>query len=310
MSAIAIQKKRKKKDIGKILFILFAVTIPIANWLIFYVYTNASSIGMAFTNSVGALSLDNFKRFMDEFKLPSSQIRIALKNTLITFGIQFVMFIPQVLVSYFIYKKVVGYRFFRIVFFLPAVLFSVCTAMCFTKMVGVNGFIAQGIGQMLGFEEAPELLADSRFANYVVWANMIWLSFPGDLIIWGGTFARIPNDVLESGKIDGVTWWQEFTKIIVPLVWPTVALKLILTICGVFGATGQVFLLTGGSEQTKTITLSVWMYKTLLNGSGNEFTSNIYNYLSAVGIILTVIAVGISLVIRKFTDKAFDDVDF
>jgi len=307
MSSTVIRKKHKK-DKGKILFILFAITVPIANWLLFYVYTNASSIGMAFTNASGELALDNFKRFLDEFKLPSSDIRIALRNTLITFAIQFAIFIPQVLVSYFIYKKILGYRFFRIVFFLPAVLFSVCTAMCFTKMVGVNGFIAQGVGQLLGLENVPELLADSRFANYVVWANMIWLSFPGDLIIWGGTFARIPNDVLESGKIDGVTWWQEFTKIIVPLVWPTVALKLVLTICGIFGATGQVFLLTGGSYET--VTLSVWMYKTLLSGSGNQFTSNVYNYLSAVGIIMTVIAVMISLVIKKITDKAFDDIEF
>ena len=140
MSSVAV-KRRKKKDIGKILFILFAVTIPIVNWLIFYVYTNASAIAMAFTNSVGAFSLDNFKRFFDEFSLPSSSIRIALRNTLITFAIQFAIFIPQVLVSYFIYKKVVGYRFFRIVFFLPAVLFSVCTGMCFTKMVGVTALL-------------------------------------------------------------------------------------------------------------------------------------------------------------------------
>lgn len=300
--------KKRIKDPGKILFILFAITVPIANWFIFYVYTNASSILMAFTNATGALSFDNFKRFFEEFKLASSDIRIALRNTLITFGIQFVMFIPQVLVSYFIYKKIIGYGFFRIVFFLPSVLFSVCTAMCFTKMVGVNGFIAQGVGEFLGLEAVPELLADSRFANYVIWANMIWLSFPGDLIIWGGTFARIPNDVIESGKIDGVTWWQEFTKIIVPLVWPTVALKLVLTICGIFGATGQVFLLTSGSYET--VTLSVWMYKTLLSGSGNQFTSNVYNYLSAVGIIMTVIAVIISIVIKNITDKAFNDIEF
>lgn len=303
-----VKQKASIKDPGKILFILFAITVPIANWFIFYVYTNASSIFMAFTNATGALSFDNFKRFFEEFKLASSDIRIALRNTLITFGIQFVMFIPQVLVSFFIYKKIIGYGFFRIVFFLPSVLFSVCTAMCFTKMVGVNGFIAQGVGELLGLEAVPELLADSRFANYVIWANMIWLSFPGDLIIWGGTFARIPNDVIESGKIDGVTWWQEFTKIIVPLVWPTVALKLVLTICGIFGATGQVFLLTSGSYDT--VTLSVWMYKTLLSGSGNQFTSNVYNYLSAVGIIMTVIAVIISIVIKNITDKAFNDIEF
>ena len=137
---------------------------------------------------------------------------------------------------------------------------------------------------------------------------MFWLGFPGDLIIWGGTFARIPPDVLESAKLDGVTWWQEFTKIIVPLVWPTVALKLVLTICGVFGASGQVYLLTGGNYET--MTLSAWQYVTLRQGSGTYYTSNVYIYLSAVGIVMTVIAVAISLSVRKVTDKVFDDVDF
>ena len=175
-------------------------------------------------------------------------------------------------------------------------------------MVGVNGFIAKAVKDIMNLEYTPELLADSRFANTVVLTNMIWLGFPGDLIIWGGTFARIPTDVLESAKLDGVSWWQEFTKIIVPLVWPTVALKLVLTICGIFGASGQVYLLTGGHFDTMTI--SAWQYITLRNGSGSAFTSNVYNYLSAVGLIITVIAVAISLTVRKITDKVFDDVDF
>ena len=68
------------------------------------------------------------------------------------------------------------------------------------------------------------------------------------------------------------------------------------------------FLLTGGGYGT--ITLSVWMYKVVLENSGNMYTSNVYNYLSAVGLMITIVAVTMSLCIRKFTDKAFDDVDF
>ena len=290
------------------LFIAFSIILPIIHWFIFYAYANASSFLMAFTGSNGGWSMENFKRLVEEFKLPTSDIRIALRNTLLTFGINFVLFIPHVMVSYFIYKKVRGYKFYRMVFFLPTILFSVCVSMCFTKMVGVNGFVEKAVGEFLNLGYTPELLADSRFANITVLLNMIWLGFPGDLIIWGGTFARIPTDVLESAKLDGVTWWQEFTKIIVPLVWPTVALKLVLTVCGVFGATGQVYLLTGG--QFGTMTLSAWQYITLRQGSGTAFTSNVYNYLSAVGLIMTAIAIAISLTVRKVTDKVFDDVDF
>ena len=214
-----------------------------------------------------------------------------------------VTFPLKVLVSYFIYKKVPGYGFYRIVFFLPTVLFSVCTAMVFTRIVGVNGAIAKAVGEWLNLGGAPELLGDSRFANIVVLLNMIWLQFPGDLIIWSGTFARIPEDVLESGRIDGTTWWTEFTKIIVPLIWPTMSLKMVLLFCTIFSASGQVFLLTGG--EFGTMTLQAWQYIKLLEHSGAYYSSYGYNYLSAVGLMLTIVAVAISLVVRHITDKYY-----
>lgn len=300
--------KKKRTDKEKVIFILFCITIPIIQWLIFYVYANVDSIFMAFRDSNGALTMENFKRFFVELKTPSSDIRLAFKNTFITFLILLVTYPFKVLVSYFLYKKVPGSAVFRVLFFLPSILFSVCTAMVFTRFVGTTGIIAKAVQEMLHLDYVPELLADSRFANIVVLLNMVWLGFPGDLIIWGGTFARIPNEVLESGKIDGVNWWTEFTKIMVPLVWPTLSLQMILMFCGIFGASGQVFLLTGGGYGT--ITLSVWMYKVVLENSGNMYTSNVYNYLSAVGLMITIVAVTMALCIRKFTDKAFDDVDF
>lgn len=300
--------KKKKKDKELILFILFACTIPVLNWFVFYVYPNASSIIMAFQDSEGHLSIVNFQRFWKEFQLPTSEIRVALKNTLITFTITFACFIPRVLVSYFIYKKIPGYKIYRILFFLPMILFSVCVAMCFSRMVGTTGFVAKFVGEILNTDRTPELLADSKFANLTIWAHMLWLGFPGDLIIWGGTFARIPEDVLESGRIDGVNWFTEFTKITVPMVWPTVALKMVLTVCGILGASGQVYLLTKGNYGT--MTLSCWLYRTLLESSGTKYTSNVYNYLSAVGLVMTIISVTIALIVRKYTDKAFSDVDF
>lgn len=300
--------KKKKTDKEKVILILFCITIPVVQWLIFYVYVNIDSIFMAFRDSNGAASLENFKRFFTELSSPSSDIRIAFKNTFLTFFILLITFPLKVLVSYFLYKRVPGSSVFRILFFLPSILFSVCTAMVFIRFVGTTGFIAKAVQNILHLDYVPELLADSRFANTVVLLNMVWLGFPGDLIIWGGTFARIPTNVLESGKIDGVNWWTEFTKIIIPLVWPTFSLQAILLFCGIFGSTGQAFLLTGGNYGT--MTLSVWMYKQVLGNSGNAYTTNVYNYLSAVGLLITAVAVTISLCIRKFTDKAFNDVDF
>ncbi len=305
-----MKTKAKHRKMGKmqILFILCGIMVPIIQWLIFYLYANFSSFTMAFQDRQGVWSFDNFIRIWKELQMPSSEIRLALKNTFITFGITFISFPFKVLVSFFIYKKIPFYKFYRIAFFLPMIIFSVAIALVFTQLVGVDGIIAEMVQKWLRMEDRPEFLADSRFANITVLLHMMWLSFPGDLIIWGGAFARIPEDVLESGRIDGVTWWTEFTKIVVPLVWPTVALQMILLFCNIFGVSGAVFLLTGGKYDT--ITLNAWMYLTLYNKSGVKYSSNVYNYLSAVGLITTFIAIAISFAIRKFTDKAFDEVEY
>lgn len=291
-----------------VLFILFCTVVPLLNFLIFYIYTNSSALIMAFTDNKGQATFDNFIRFGKELVNPDSQIRIAIKNTMITFAIGVVVFPGRVLVSYFIYKKIPGHKFYRVVFFLPTIIFSVAVALIFQRMIGTTGFIAQWIGDVAGLEKTPELLADSRFANYTIWAHMLWLGFPGDLIIWGGTFSRIPDDVLESARLDGASWWNEFTRIIIPMVWPTVALQMVLMTCGIFGSTGAVWLLTKGEFGTHTI--SSWTYKVLLENSGNAYSSNVYNYLSAVGLVFTVIAILLSTVIRRWSDKRFEEVEF
>lgn len=304
-----MQKKRKKKtDKTKIAFILCCVTIPVLHWLIFYVYVNFSSILMAFKDINGNFSLGNFQRFFDEFSVGTSDISIAFRNTFITFGLLVVTYPFKVLVSFFIYKKIPFYGVYRVLFYLPHIIFSVAVALVFTRFMSVDGFIAQYIGERAGLDYVPDLLADSEYANKVVFANMLWLQFPGDLIIWGGTFARIPGEVLESGRIDGTTWWSEFTRIVVPMVWPTVALQMVLLACGLFGATGNVYLLTGG--QYGTVTLQAWMYREMIQKSGSEYTSNVYNFLSAMGLLLSTVAIIISLVVRKFTDKAFEEVEY
>lgn len=296
-----------KKNRERTLFVLFCVAVPIANFLIFYLGANFSAIAMAFTDMKGNLSGENFVRLYNEI-VGRTQFMEAVVNTLKTFAILLVTFPFKVLVSYFIYKKIPGAGFYRIVFFLPMIVFSVAIAMVFTYMIAPGGILAEWISQLTGIEQGAELLADSRYANLTIWAYMIWLGFPGDLIIWGGTFARIPGDVLESARIDGVSWWTEFKDIIVPMVWPTVALQMTLMVCQIFGATGQVWLLTKGEYGTHTI--SSWMYAQLLGGSGGSYKSGVYNYMSAAGLVLTTIAIVLSTVVRKWSDRVFEEVEF
>lgn len=58
------------------------------------------------------------------------------------------------------------------------------------------------------------------------------------------------------------------------------------------------------------MTFAAWQYLQLFEYSGSRFSSNIYNYLSAVGLVTTVIAIVISVTVRRFANKAFEEVEF
>lgn len=301
-------KRGGKINKERLIFIIVCCFFPVLNWLIFYVYANLSSFTMAFTTKEGIFTLENFVRLWNELQVPAGEIREAIRNTAKAFVVMVVMYPVGVMVSYFIYKKIPFANVYRILFFIPSIVCSVVLAMVILRMFGINGVIAQTVQKVLDLDYTPELFVDSRFANKTIFAHMIWMSIPGDLIIWGGTFARIPEDMLEAARMDGVNWWQEFTKIIVPIIWPTVALKMVLLVCGIFSASGNVFLFTQGKYGTQT--LKNWMYMQVYGVSVSPGSSNVFNYMSAVGLVMTVIAIGISLVVRKWTDKAFTEVEF
>ena len=303
--------KAKKVNWSRIIFILCFILVPTINFLIFYVYVNFDGILMAFyrydVNYNKIWGFENFTMFFDELVHSSEGIRLAFINTFKTFLINLIIFPWGIAVSYFLYKKIPLYKTFRVLFFLPSIINGIITVIVYKNFVSVEGPIAVMVQNMLGLPEPPDLLGDPRFANTFVWIHMLWLSFPGDMIIWGGSFARIPDGVIESARIDGASWFTELTKIILPMIWPTFALKAIMLISSVFGASGAVFLLTNGDYGT--MTFSAWQYIQIRNSSNNP-NSVIYKYVSAIGIIVTLVAMVLVLAGKWLENKLFKDVDY
>lgn len=304
-------KRKKPINVKRGIFIVSFIILPIINFLVFYVYVNADAFLMGFQETRDGttyFTLTHFTRFFREFTLATSQIREAFVNTLITFLIQQLMFPLGFLVSYFLYKKIPISGVFRIIFFLPTIISATVISSFYMQLVGVDGPTALLLQKICGLDYVPEILASERFANTFVLLQMFWLGFPGNMILWGGTLGRIPSSVLESAKLDGVGWVREAFSIIIPMVWPTFAMLWMLSVVGIFGATGNVFLLTKG--EFGTMTLNCWMYLQVYNNQANAAMSNVYNYMSAVGLILTLVSVVLSFGIRKFTSKINEDVDY
>lgn len=301
---------KKPYNWKRTIFIASFVIVPLTHFLVFYVYVNFNSFFMAFQERVNGKTVWSFntmKRVFERLFPLDDEMKEIFKNTFLTFGINFVMYFIGIFVSYFLYKKIFLHSAFRVLFFLPSILPGVMLCNVYMELIGVNGALAAWVAKISGLAEPPEFLASPKYANAAVLINMVWLTFPGNLLIWGGTFSRISDSVLEAAKLDGVNWLQEAFKIIIPMVWPTFSLLLVMMFAGIFASSGQVFLLTGGNYGTQT--LSSWMYIQVY-ATTIDPRSNLFNFMSALGLIITAVSSVIAISLRKISSKAFEGVEY
>ena len=309
------QRKARKNTWQENLFIISCITIPLISFLVFYVYVNFDSFLMAFqipSSKYNTISwgFDNFvwvwERITKGSTSDADNIQLAFRNTFITFGVQVLLFFIGLLVSYIIYKKILGYRAFRVLFYLPSIISSVVTSFFYIELMNYGGF-SDFIENLFHLSyELKSPLSDSSFANMMVLLNFFWLGIPSNLIRWGGAFSRIPTSVLESARIDGCGWVRELFQIIVPIIWPTFVMLVTTNLAGIFGATGSVFLLTEGKYGTQTV--SNWLYMKVQLAS-SDMDPMLYR-ASALGLVLTLISCAVALTTRYFLNRHVQEVEF
>jgi multiple sugar transport system permease protein len=87
-----------------------------------------------------------------------------------------------------------------------------------------------------------------------------WRALPFVTILLLAAMQTIPNEIIDSSRIDGASGWQVVRYIMVPLMLPTMVVALFsLTLSGMNGV-GMVFSLTGGGPGTATEVLSYMLY--------------------------------------------------
>lgn len=278
------------------------LALPVLHFFVFYVYVNINSILMAFqlpTDGVKPIwSLENFKTIFVEFAQSNSLILSALKNTLIFFFSGLLITLPlSILMCYFLYKRIAGYKIYRVIFFLPNIISASVIAVLFRYLIAGNGPISV-LYQLVG-AKIPPFLSDSRYALSTILFYTIFFGLGGNLILFSGAMTNIETSILEAGKIDGVGMLGEIIYIVIPLIWPTLSTVLIFNFIGIFNASGPILLFTRGAYDTYTI--SYWIYDRV--AFHNEL-----NYPAAVGLFFTAIGAPIAILMRWLLTRNLDDV--
>lgn len=214
-------KYKKKTDWQKIIFLLVILFLPISNFLVFWLYINFDSILMAFQtkNEFGEIvwSISNFKAFFDDLKIADSTFWQAFKNTMIFFGTDLLVLLPvSLILCFFLYKKVTGYKAFRIIFYLPSLISASVLVIVFKYAIAMNGPLGY-FTKLLG--GTPQSLLYTRETSFnTILFYYIFTGLGGNIILFSGAMNHIDSQIVEAARIDGCGVIRELIQITIPLI--------------------------------------------------------------------------------------------
>ena len=295
---------------GMPLFIISMLAVPVAWFIVFYVVVNFNSIILAFRSIVGVSSVGtpvyewgfgNFLKFFEDFVLDTGDVQISLWNTLKYFALNVLCILPLTyFFAYFIYKKIWGHKFFRILFYMPSILSAVTMTTIYKNILGGYGPIDEFWKALTG-NSIPAFFTSYELGTPIIMIYQVWVGFGVNMILYQGAMGRIPEEVIEAGKLDGISWWREMFQVVTPMIWGTLSTTLILAFTGLFNSSGPILLLTNGAFHTSTINFFIF---------NQVYRYSEYAYPAAIGLFFTMISLPIVFGFRALMNKLDPKVEY
>lgn len=289
------------------------LAVPTIHFIVFWCIANFGSFRLAFIDQyTEEFTFDNFTRFFRQFKKDMAYggpLKYAVVNTIISMCISNFINMPLVIfASYVLFKKFYGHTFFRVVFYLPALVGTLIMAMMQAYCLDATGPIVQ-IGKALGIKWNFEILQSGLLGNPISTRPtffIIKLGISGaTILLITGALNRIPRDVFDCGKLEGIGVFREFYNIALPLIWSTVGIMWVMSFSSGWGEYASSMLFTQGVYNTSTLGYYL-MSHTLSATNGTEN----FNYPAAMGLLLTAFVAPLTILLRWLSEKLVDPVEF
>lgn len=218
-------------------------------------------------------------------------LRYALVLTVLQVGVGFLLALLYV----FWLRRASG--IIRTIVFFPVVLPTVAVALLFQRLFEA----APATGPVNGLLNATGLDSVDWFGTpdasfWIVILMDLWRSMGFYAVLLYAGLVDIPDELLESARLDGASGWKLVRNIVLPLCLPVLLSSVIFSINGTLKVFDSVVALTNGGPGTATTPLTVYMFQT-------SFTYGDYGYGSTIALMLTILCLLFTVFIFRSTRR-------
>ena len=304
---------KHKNSIRRKIFITLMLAYPLLHFLIFWVYINFNTFVISFqqfsytTGQDVWVGFENYRMFFKDLQFASSStLKYAMFNSVLYLLFNNFVLLPiSVVCAYLLFKKVLWHRLFRVVFFLPSIISIVVLTMAFSFMFNtqfgpvVKFMYSVGLNSMV---PANGFFGTQGMAQGMIFLYCLWAGIGYNVVLLSGALSRIPEEILEAGKIDGIPMHKELLFIMIPLISPTVSTLFIMGTMVMFTLFLQPMLLTSGGPVGSTYTIAYYIVDMVKNNRLPE--------AATAGVLFSLVGIPFVQLIKRGVEAITPKVEF
>jgi multiple sugar transport system permease protein len=205
-------------------------------------------------------------------------IWLTVLITVVAVGVEFVLGFGLALLFL---KEFRGRGLLTLFFLLPMMVIPAVSGFIFFMLFQVDGPVNQALTAILPGSVGIHWLDDPSVAKWSVMTVDIWQWTPLMFLILLSGLVALPEDQMNQARILGANFWHQFRYLILPMLKPIIAIALIIRAMETFKLFDSAYLLTQGGPGDATATVSVYLYREVINNAR-------WGYASAVAIIILI----------------------
>jgi multiple sugar transport system permease protein len=158
-------------------------------------------------------------------------------------------------------EKLPGRQIFIALLVLPVVVAPIVSGATWALLFDHRfGPINQIIRWFTGNDTAILWTINTSLVYPAIIAAEVWQWTPFMFLLLLAALANVDKSQLEAASIDGAGWWRTFFRIVLPAIWPVMAIAILIRGLDLFRLFDIVWALTKGGPGTMTETISIFTY--------------------------------------------------
>lgn len=185
----------------------------------------------------------------------------ALRNNLKLLLVLPVVVVLALVLAQVLFDRIRGWRFYRVMIFLPYIVPVVVAAIVFGQILQSNGLVNAILRWLHLGALTRDWLGDPGTAIWSLAGVVGWRELSFGVILFLARMTQLPLDLYDAARVDGANWWQRLRHVTVPQMSVIIAfycgIVIIALLSWVFN---YVLVLTRGGPGTSTYVIEYYIY--------------------------------------------------